>query len=161
MKILQLVVDGLTVTLYKEDYLKLCCPRLAVYADGRGGMQNVRILGQKETRYLHKEIYGEIPVGYVVDHIDRNPLNNLRENLRLATVAQNNRNNDQAASALSGLKGVSWYSKRSCWRAAISIQGTKMHLGYFACKYQAFEAYKKASIEHYGEFSPFYCTTSL
>lgn len=160
MEIIKLPVDGHIVSLYREDYVRLGKPKLAIYADGRGGMQNVRILGQKETRYLHKEIYGVVPEGYVVDHIDRNPLNNLRENFRLATVAENNRNNSQHRFSTSGLKGVSWYSKLNCWRAAISIKGNKKHIGYFDCKHAAAEAYKKEALKHYGEFSPFHQPSS-
>lgn len=151
---MELKVDGCTVLLDKEDFERLGYPRLAVYADGRGGVQNVRILGQKKTIYLHKEVFGFVPLGYVVDHKDRNVLNNQKENLRLATISQNNQNNDQQLSSKSGRKGVSWYAKRSCWRAAISVNGKKVHLGYFATVEEAAEVYTKAALKQYGKFSP-------
>jgi hypothetical protein len=45
--------------------------------------------------YLHHEIAERmglsIPFGHQIDHFDRFPLNNVRENLRVVTVAENNR----------------------------------------------------------------------
>ena len=151
---MEIRVDGCIVLIDEEDFNKLGKPRLAVYADGRGGVQNVRVLGQKKTVYLHKLIFGEVPPGYVVDHINRNVLDNRKSNLRLATVAQNNRNNDQRKYSTSGRKGVSWYSKLDCWRVAISVDGKKKHLGYYATVEEAAEAYTEAALKLYGEYSP-------
>jgi DNA-directed RNA polymerase specialized sigma subunit len=39
-------------------------------------------------------VYGEIPKGYEIDHIDRNRHNNYPENLRLVTKSENNQNKD-------------------------------------------------------------------
>lgn len=45
-------------------------------------------------QWLHRLITN-CPKGLEVDHIDRNPLNNKRENLRCVTRAENNRNKRQ------------------------------------------------------------------
>lgn len=156
---MEIRVDGCVVLINEEDFNRLGKPRLAVYADGRGGVQNVRILGQRQTVYLHKKIFGETPPGYVVDHVNRNVLDNRRENLRLATVGQNNRNNDQHKYSKSGRKGVSWYDKYNCWRAAISVNGKKKHLGYYETVEEAAEAYTEAALKLYGEFSPLHVPT--
>lgn len=40
-------------------------------------------------RIIYAWFYGEVPAGYVVDHIDNNPLNNNIENLQLLTQREN------------------------------------------------------------------------
>ncbi len=150
---MEILVDGLVVLVDEQRFTELGCPRLAVYADGRGGVQHVRILGQKKTVFLHKEIFGAIAVGYVVDHINGNVLDNRMCNLRLATKQQNTQNNEAGRKGTSKYPGVSWYKKLGKWRAAISIKNTKKHLGYFQCELEAARAVKKAALKQYGEFS--------
>lgn len=51
---------------------------------------------QVKPHSLHRQVWiyhnGDIPQGYVIDHIDRNRANNQIENLRLATQSENNKN---------------------------------------------------------------------
>src|ERR1700747_2936160 len=65
-------------------------------------------LGKK--LYLHRIIYaiyhGEMPEGKEVDHKDRNPLNNLPDNLRAATRGLNNFNSNRIKPSKSGIRGV-------------------------------------------------------
>ena len=44
------------------------------------------------NRLVYSNVYGEIPKGYEVDHIDRDRKNNYPNNLRLATRLENNKN---------------------------------------------------------------------
>lgn len=150
---MEILVDGLVVLIDEHKFVELGKPRLAAYADGRGGVQHVRILGQKKAVFLHKEVFGVVPSGYVVDHINGNVLDNRLANLRLATLQQNAQNTESGKKGASEYPGVSWYSKYACWRAAISINGNKKHLGYFSCELEAARAAKKASLKQYGEFS--------
>ena len=85
------------------------------------------------------------------DHIDGNGLNNRRNNLRLATKAQNNRNRKINASSKSGYKGVDY--KKNKWRARISDGQRSIHLGYFSTPEEAYAAYCEAAKEIHGEFA--------
>lgn len=46
------------------------------------------------NRLIYSNVYGEIPKGYEIDHIDRNRKNNFPKNLRLVTKKENNQNKD-------------------------------------------------------------------
>ena len=43
------------------------------------------------SKFLYAWFKGEVPEGYVVDHIDNNHFNNTLDNLQLLTVADNNK----------------------------------------------------------------------
>ena len=58
------------------------------------------------TLNLETYILGRPPVGYVIDHIDRCPWNNVRSNLRLVTCTQNKQNVGLRRDNKSGYKGV-------------------------------------------------------
>jgi hypothetical protein len=59
---------------------------------------------------VHRIIYhlenGDLTTEFVVDHIDRNPLNNSPENLRMITKAQNCRNKEMRKDNRTGINGV-------------------------------------------------------
>ncbi len=73
---------------------------------------------QREThaRYIWEEVYGLIPEGMEIDHINRNRRDNRLENLRLVSRSQNNFNKGKYRNNTSGYKGVTlnccrWYVK--------------------------------------------------
>ena len=88
------------------------------------------------------------------DHIDRNPLNNRRNNLRFATLQENNRNRNVFKNNTSGIIGVNWEEKRNKWRTRIYINKKRLELGFFANKEDAIRARLIAEKEHYGKFAP-------
>lgn len=88
-----------------------------------------------------------------IDHKDRNPFNNKKNNFRAATTQQNNCNREKYKNNTSGFKGVTW-SKRNCkWKAQIKFKNKLLFLGYFTDKILAAIAYDDAAIELQGEFS--------
>lgn len=89
-----------------------------------------------------------------VDHIDRNPLNNRKPNLRLATRTQNNWNSQRGKNwGSSKYKGVSWKPKKRKWQAVFYINGRSKSLGYFTDEIAAAKAYDKAAKLHRGQFA--------
>ena len=103
---------------------------------------------------LHRMIMGE-PEGMDVDHKNVNPLDNRRENLRVATTQQNQYNKNKNKTNTSGFKGVSFKKQNQKFVAQIRIDGKNKHLGYFSTAEGAHECYKRAAIQHHGEFARF------
>lgn len=84
-----------------------------------------------------------------VDHIDGNPLNNLRSNLRLATASQNQAN--RPTSNTTGYRGV--YKSNSSYKALISVDGKDIYLGTFPAASLAAQAYENAAKKYFGQFA--------
>jgi len=88
-----------------------------------------------------------------IDHIDRDKLNNTRDNLRPATYQQNNRNTGKKKSSSSKYKGVHWNKRRNRWMARLCINYKSITLGQFLTEAEAALAYNRAAIAHFGEFA--------
>lgn len=90
--------------------------------------------------------------GQMVDHINRNGLDNRRENLRIATKSQNNMNRRKRPDGASGFKGVTKESKTNKWVAQIGFNKKIIRLGTFDTPELAHEAYCEKAKELFGEF---------
>lgn len=118
--------------------------------------RGIRVNGKRYLLYLHRELMG-LAKGdkRQVDHINGNTLDNRRCNLRIVTPSQNRMNKPMQVNNKSGYRGVYWYTLRGCWIAKIQIQGKITHIGFFDDVLEAAEAYRKAAVHHFGEFSNF------
>jgi hypothetical protein len=88
-----------------------------------------------------------------IDHINGEKLDNRIENLRAATVGQNQHNRKTNANNTSGYKGVSWNKAQKKWTARITLERKIIHLGYFANVEEAAEVVRKAREELHGSFA--------
>lgn len=88
------------------------------------------------------------------DHINRNPLDNRKENLRPCTHSQNCMNQKKYTCNTSGFIGVEWRNDSKKWRANININKQRKSLGSFANKEDAIRARLQAEAIYYGEFAP-------
>ena len=88
------------------------------------------------------------------DHIDRNPLNNRRYNLREATHQENSRNKNKYRNNTSGVTGVCYDKLIDKWRAYIVIDGKSILLGFFINKDDAIKERLEAEKKYFGEFAP-------
>lgn len=111
--------------------------------------------------YLH---YGVPEEGYVIDHIDRNPLNNCISNLRLATIQENAMNQSKYKNNTSGYKGIcktiinkgtKW--PKECWLAQVGFKNER-YRKYYPYTDEGLKQAKEWVInkrkELFGEFNP-------
>lgn len=144
-----------------DDYERVCMYkwRASVMKPQMDGMVNVYAMrtvtvskGKETTEYLHRAIL-RAEKGTQVDHINRNGLDNRKNNLRICTNAENNRNRLPSPGGASKFKGVVWSKCWGKWRSTIRENGKKRHLGYFANEIDAANAYDVAAVRLFGEFS--------
>ncbi|MDP2621582.1 MAG: HNH endonuclease [Hyphomicrobiales bacterium] len=120
--------------------------------DGRNTRYVVRCEWRENKQIrLHRQILSA-PDTALVDHRNRNGLDNRRKNILLCSHSENNCNVPARRNSASGLKGV-WEYRPGMWRAVIKMQGRRFHLGCFPTPEQAHAAYKKAAGVFHGEFA--------
>lgn len=109
------------------------------------------INGIKKYILMHR-IINNTEDGLDTDHINRNKLDNRRNNLRSAT-RQQNQMNKPSVNGTSKYKGVSWNKRDEVWHSRIKIDGKLKHLGYFKSEVEAAKTYNKKAKELHSEFA--------
>jgi hypothetical protein len=103
--------------------------------------------------HLHRLIANAQPDD-IIDHIDRDPLNCWKSNLRKVTRQQNAWNSSpQRRQCTSKYKGVFQCRKTGRFRARIVHNKKQIYLGYFATEEAAARAYNAKAAELWGEFA--------
>lgn len=105
----------------------------------------------RDNVLMHRVILGLSDPSVFCDHIDRNGLNNLRDNLRVATRYQNNCN--KIAKGTSKYLGVCWHKHKKRWTAQITKDYKPKCIGYFKNEIDAALAYNSAAKRVHGEFA--------
>lgn len=102
-----------------------------------------------KTKYLHQIIYGRIREGFEIDHINRNKLDNRKNNLRECRHIDNTHNRikenkytQQGVTKLKRLKKKPYH-----------VRVANKHIGYYATIEEAAQARIKAEKELYKEFA--------
>lgn len=90
--------------------------------------------------------------GKFVDHINRNTLDNRRENLRECTKAENCRNAAKYQGA-NRFKGVYFNKESGRHMARIMLAGKRVFLGLFESDVDAAKAYDVAAVKLHGAFA--------
>lgn len=110
-----------------------------------------RYLGGGKYSHMHREV---LQAAEIVDHINRNKLDNRRSNLRPCTRAQNAQNiSTHRDKRTSKHKGVTFDKSRSRWSADIMAMGKRLRLGRFDTEEEAASAYRAAAVRLHKEFA--------
>lgn len=148
-------VSNLISNVYVDDNIDIIFDKYNINKvftwDGKGGILVYVNLWHK-NQYLHRmilEYFGPLHV----DHKDRNPFNNQKNNLRIATPTQNCANSGKRSSNWSQFKGVRKRDNKNYYEACITIKGKYIYLGSYKTQKEAALAYDKKALEIHGEFA--------
>jgi hypothetical protein len=104
------------------------------------------------NQLMHRFILGITDPQIIIDHKDRNGLNNQKDNLRIATPSQSSINRKYSHGS-SKYVGVSKNKESNKWVASIKKDGVRTHIGMFEKEEDAAIAYNKKAVELHGDFA--------
>lgn len=160
MKIIK-TVQNKDIFVDNEDYAMLSRWRWSIFKTN-GGYYAKRfktINGRQRTVAMHRQLLGlKFGDSLVVDHIDRNGLNNQKNNLRILSNGANISRQKKKQGCWSKFKGVTFDKRNNKrnkpWIAQGSATKNKkrknIFLGYYKTEQEAYKAYKKFAIARYG-----------
>lgn len=124
-----------------EDYER-------VMAEGRWSLakrgyvyRRKQVQGRQFEVKLHRFILGARPEDPIIDHRDRDKLNNSKINLRFCTYAQNTTNR-AGKPGTSKYRGVRRQSDGSGWCAIHTLNGKSVYIGFYRNEENAAQAAK-------------------
>ncbi len=135
----------------RDDFDKVDGYNWHLHADGyavRGWLRSES--GYPGACYLHRWI-AECPINMEVDHVDGDPLNNRRSNLRMGTHRDNLNNRRTGKVGRVGLKGVRYAG--GSFGAGVQHMGKHYHLGTYRDPLHAWIAASIARERLHGRFA--------
>ena len=151
------LTQGKVALVYDEDYERLSTVKWFAHKPIGSrtwyARRNVTVgVGKQAAELMHVAVIGTVPSGYRIDHEDGDGLNNVRNNLRLATHSQNMHNLKRIRlNSSSGFHGVSKRGGR--WWVRIQANGNRVDLGVFENKEAGARAYDAAARKYFKEFA--------
>ena len=107
---------------------------------------------KRKTLFMHRLI-NNTPDGFETDHINRNKLDNRKENLRTVTHSQNVISREKQSNNTSGHTGIFWYKDRQKWVASIVVNKKQIYLGSYSKIGVAWLARRWGERLYHGEFA--------
>lgn len=135
------LLDDEDLSIIENRTLSICNDYVYVTAKGETG------------KLLHRVIMNA-PKGLEVDHVNSEPKDNRKANLRLCTRKENMRSRRKHIDNKSGWKGVTIVPGcKFKFKAQIGINGKVRWLGNFETGEEAHAAYKQAALKNFGKYA--------
>jgi HNH endonuclease len=96
---------------------------------------------------MHHFLIGKPKPGMVVDHKNKNKLDNTRENIHFVSMSQNAQNIPKQKNTSSTYIGVCWNKRLKSWKVTVQNK----HYGYFEDEVEAAKTYDRWAIKLFGE----------
>lgn len=109
--------------------------------------------GTRINIYFHRFIMKLNDSKKQIDHIDNNPLNNCKNNLRICDNSINNQNKPKQCNNKSGYKGVVFRHKTQKYTAQIGYNKKQIYLGSFNTAEEAAKSYNIAAKKYFGDLA--------
>ncbi len=111
----------------------------------------IRSGGEPKRISMHRMLL-DVQRGMDVDHINRNPRDNRKCNLRLCTRSQNNMNSKARKTNKSGYKNICWDKQMNSWKVQIMRDYKVVYEKLFKKLEEAVRARNKALIFFHGAY---------
>ena len=138
--------DGLKFLIDVDDYEKFV--KGESFNSYKGYVRNA------SGKRIHRLIMNA-PDGMDVDHINGDPLDNRKSNLRICSRSQNQMNKGKPKNNTTGFKGVHFYKPSGKFISNIRVDGKNVYLGSFEKSEDAYKAYCEACVKYHQEFHHF------
>lgn len=148
---ISLFSKGNEIIIDKEDFDKVSKYTWCISKTGYA----VANINGKVTK-LHRYILDLKNSNQIVDHINRDKLDNRKNNLRFCSQKENSRNCSLSKNNTSGHVGID-KTKFGKYRARITVNRQEIRLGNYDTIEEAIDKRKQAELLYFGEFAPSRC----
>lgn len=156
MKEIKLQNSELKAIVDNEDYLYLSKRKWGLskkgYAWGGKAYYDNNNKRKTKTELIHRLVM-KVKKGQIIDHINRDRLDNRKCNLRICSRFENQCNRPAPKHNTSGYKGVSFNKRDKLWHSRIKFKNKPYYLGAYKTPILAAIEYNKKAEKLHGEFA--------
>lgn len=144
--------NGLYALVDRDDFSRVNSYKWFLAKDGYA-LASIYRDGKRTTCRMHRFILYNPPKNILIDHINFNPLDNRKDNLRKCSHLENSIHRRTPKTNTSGYRGIWWDKNWKKWRVGIRINGKRKYLGAYLDKIKAAKIYDNAARKYFGDFS--------